>query len=113
MPKTVQRDDGWRPFGQWLRERRLRQRWTQEELATRLGYAKGVVQAWERGQRLPLRSQVAELIAVFKDDGARAQEWWWRAGYVPPDLWPLVDNCPPGSRISLSLVREPRREVGA
>lgn len=103
MPKTVQRDEGHAPFGAWLVAQRKAQRWTQAELAARLGYSESVVQRWEQGHILPLRWQVAELVQAFGAKDHDAQAWYWRAGYVPPTLWGLVDGLPEGSTIALAI----------
>ena len=112
MPKTVQRDEGHGAFGQWLARQRKSREWTQAALADKLGYAPGVVQAWERGRILPLRWQVAELVQAFGATGSAAQEWYWRAGYVPPNLWGLVDGSPEGSTIALSIRAARPRPAG-
>jgi transcriptional regulator with XRE-family HTH domain len=113
MPRTVQRDEGRPAFGAWMAAQRKARGWSQADLAERLGYAPGVVQAWERGRLLPLRWQVAELIAAFGARDWDAREWYWRAGYVPPDLWGLIDGLPGPVVVGLSVQRPAQRGAGA
>lgn len=56
-----------REFGAWLRSRRLARRWTQEELARRLGYDVSYVRKIEWGERRPsdaLQVRLAEVLGV-------------------------------------------------
>lgn len=57
----------YRDFGAWLRSRRLARRWTQEELARRLGYDVSYVRKVEWGERRPsdaLKVRLAQVLGV-------------------------------------------------
>ena len=55
-----------REFGSWLRARRLARRWTQEELATLLGYDVTYLRKIEWGERKATEGFRARIAAVFK-----------------------------------------------
>lgn len=44
------------PIGKAIARARHRKRWTQEELAERLGVTKNAVAKWETGRNFPLRN---------------------------------------------------------
>ena len=56
----------YREFGAWMRARRLARRWTQEELATRLGYDVTYVRKIEWGARKATEGVRARLAMVFE-----------------------------------------------
>src|SRR5262249_38600524 len=53
------------PFGQQLRAYRLAARFTQAELAKRIGVPQATVHCWERGWKKPGSSMLAKLVAVL------------------------------------------------
>jgi transcriptional regulator with XRE-family HTH domain len=60
-------DDGLAVWGSRLRDRRLRLRLTQSELAARIGTTQAAVSAWESGRRRisdPYRLAVADALGV-------------------------------------------------
>jgi transcriptional regulator with XRE-family HTH domain len=111
MARTVQRDEGHAPFGQWLRRQRRARGWTLEAFAHRLGYGTALVGAWERGVQLPLREECALIALAFGWQDADAAVVFWRAGYVPPALWPLVDSLRDDELVALRVTRWPAREA--
>src|SRR2546425_1076236 len=61
--RTEQRDFNW---GQWIRHQRVRQGWTQQEVANKIGATPLTVSRWERGLETPRPSFQDALSALFE-----------------------------------------------
>src|SRR5262245_53632114 len=49
----------------WLQEQRYVRKWSQAEIAARIGVSQGTVSAWERGKSAPDDVQLDRLRAIF------------------------------------------------
>jgi transcriptional regulator with XRE-family HTH domain len=79
-------------LGERIRLRRQALRWTQQQLADRLGVNRATVSAWERGKQLPDRTQGA-IEAVL---GVSLANGTGKAPFVPADddearIWAMAE----------------------
>lgn len=52
----------------WLQHQRSSQKWSQSELAVRVGVSQGTISGWERGRSAPDDVQLERLRAIFGDE---------------------------------------------
>lgn len=67
------------PIGRRIRLRRQALKWSQQELADRLGVNRATVSMWERGRQMPARTEgaiEAELGISLSGNGAAFAPWY-------------------------------------
>ncbi len=81
------------PFGVWLAERRAAFRWSQSQLAARLGISPSLLSKVESGERQLASERFAALAEAFGETEASVAI---RAGTLPPTLLARVQADPEG-----------------
>ena len=77
-------DSGTYPFGDELRQFRVRSGTSQQELAKRVGVHRNTVGGWERGDYLPAHADVLKLIDILRLEGEDKNEFLRsRYGFLP------------------------------
>lgn len=95
-------------FGQRVRERRIEEQWSQEELARRAGISRNYLSQIERGVSTNLSRQVMQRLAMVLGLGlSDFFEKLWNQGDLPPGLEEFARkaNLPAGDVEMLAQIR--------